>query len=210
MICSTWQALHAEVKRIQEMFLANAYPLGFLQYHIGIFMQRIVTGQKPREEELDNRPNVLILPYYGDVSNLLRKQIDATNRRFHLNIKVVLKPFKIGSYFSLKTRCPKPLRSKIVYRFNCSVDQNIAYIGKTKRHLITRVKEHTTFSATPSAVYNHILTCNCSKSIENFDILESLDNTYDLSIAEALYIRDLKPSLNATLTENGQSLFLKL
>ena len=40
--------------------------------------------------------------------------------------------------------------------------------------------------------------------------MESFDNSYDLSIAEALYVRDLKPSSNATLTENGHSLFFKL
>ena len=42
-----------------------------------------------------------------------------------------------------------PLMANVVYQFTCLRDANSTYIGKTIRHLATRVKEHAT---SPSAI----------------------------------------------------------
>ena len=46
------------------------------------------------------------------------------------------------NFFSLKCPTPKLLKANVVYKFDCLCDINISYIGKTKRHLATRIKEH--------------------------------------------------------------------
>ena len=128
-------------------------------------------------------------------------------RKFNVNYKILYKPFKVGVYFSLKSKCPKLLQSKIVYQFSCSVDQNVVYIGKTKRHFGLRIKEHTS-PASSSAVFGHLSQCqNCSP---NFKILRTCSDEYELSIMEALYIRECKPILNTALAGQGSSIFLKL
>ena len=119
----------------------------------------------------------------------------------------MFKPFKVGRYFSLKDPSPFALRSLVVYKFVCSVDQSIFYIGKTKRHLCTRIREH--LSSSSSAIFSHRLSCNCSCSAENFSIISSACNDFDLCIKEALHIKDKNPSLNCNLQNNG-SIFLKV
>ena len=37
---------------------------------------------------------------------------------------------------------PLPLLANVVYKFQCLRDVDKVYIGKTRRHLATRVKEH--------------------------------------------------------------------
>ena len=80
------------------------------------------------------------------------------------------------------------------------------YVGKTKRHFLTRIKEHET---TQTAVRLHCDTCPCF-SHENFSVLRTCKSDYEATIVEALYINELKPSLNGTIVNSGASTFLKL
>ena len=98
----------------------------------------------------------------------------------------------------------------IVYRYRCAKNGCTSYIGKTKRHLLVRVKEHRTASQSSSAVFNHLYTCDCSVRTEDFEILHRTRNEYDLNIAEALLISYHKPNLNRTLANHGASLYLRL
>ena len=57
----------------------------------------------------------------------------------------IFKTFKVQNYYSLKDETPlakKKLQANVVYLFEGSCDKNQTYIGKTKRHLATRVREH--------------------------------------------------------------------
>ena len=194
--------------------MKNAYPERFLDSVVHKFISSITS---PRPRNLNQNPDQntfnLVLPYFGRASVFLRKKIRTLSHKYNINCKVIFKPYKVGSYFSLKSRCPKLLASKVVYNFTCSVDRNVTYVGKTKRHLLTRIREHTRPTVSvdnQSAIFNHILECNCNVSESNFKILHSCTSDYDLGVCEALIIRDLQPSLNCSIVSQGQSLFLKL
>ena len=139
----------------------------------------------------------------------MKRKLTKFNKQFNKNIRVVFTTFKVASYFTLKSKCPQPLHSCVVYQFDCSENQNITYIGKTKRHLLTRVKEHQSIHS-KSAIFDHIASCNCKVSHENFRIIFRAKETYSLSIAEALLIKDRRPILNRTLANNGACIYLKL
>ena len=47
----------------------------------------------------------------------------------------------------------------VVYKFSCSRDANISYIGMTTRHLGIRIEEHLHHKTTKSAIRDHIETC---------------------------------------------------
>ena len=153
--------------------------------------------------------NILCLPYFGAVSDQFEKRFYKLCKSFNLECKLVFKPFKVGQYFSLKSMIPKSLQSGVIYQYTCPNDLGITYLGKTKRNLCTRVREHGQIN-TNSAIAQHRLECNCSFSIDNFKILAICNNEYDLSIVEALYIKEWKPVLNNTIVNQGQSVFLKL
>ena len=87
----------------------------------------------------------------------------------------------------------------------------MSYIGKTKRHLAIRAREH--FSR-PSAIHSHLINSNhnCKQSFEinKFRILNTGRNDFELYIKEALYIKYRKPYLNKQLKYNGASFALKV
>ena len=62
--------------------------------------------------------------------------------------------FEISSLFSMKDRVPFDLRSYVVYNFVCG-SCKADYIGRTKRHLSTRIKEHLETDK-KSHVYKHL------------------------------------------------------
>ena len=55
----------------------------------------------------------------------------------------------------MKDETPLALQADVVYHFEGSCDKNQTYIGRTKRHLATRVREHLSGN---SANFEHIST----------------------------------------------------
>ena len=88
------------------------------------------------------------------------------------------------------------LKSNVVYQIKyprC----NACYVGKTSRHLTDRIREHK--SKSNGHVRKHLMKCGVDKDEvdENTIILATaLENAFQLSILEALFIRELKPSMN--------------
>ena len=71
---------------------------------------------------------------------------------------------------------------------------------------MTRVKEHKS-SLSNSAVFKHM---TCQVNLDDFTILYTAENEYQLNIAESLLIAEQKPVLNRNMLNHGAALFLKL
>ena len=151
----------------------------------------------------------MVAPYFGHVSDNLKKKMCKIGKDLNVKTRVVFKSFKIGQYFSLKDVTPKEIKANVIYKFTGSCDKSITYIGKTIRHLAIRSKEHLENN---SAIFDHIKTCQkCqNRNIENFQILSTGNSDKDIRIKEALLIKRHKPCLNNQLTHKGMSYFLHL
>ena len=117
--------------------------------------------------------------------------------------------------FRFKDTVPVPLRSSIVYKYECNRCKSV-YIGKTSRHLSTRVSEHLGVSyrtAVPltnppfSAIRNHINFNhnNYTISPNEFTIIESALTDFQLLKKESILIKQIQPNLN-----NMESVSLKI
>ena len=73
---------------------------------------------------------------------------------------------------------------------------NDFYVGKTKRHLTTRFKEHKDLRNS-SAVTQHIKTTGHDVLFDDVKILANGKTDLELLIKETLIIKQLKPTLNA-------------
>ena len=108
---------------------------------------------------------------------------------------------KIGSYFGLKSKCPKLFKANVVYQFTCLRDEGTTYIGETRRQLFRRVYDHTGKDQN-SAIFDHLyqcLECQSSKNIsDQFKVLKSCNKTNILSF-ESLLISKYRPTLNTQL-----------
>ena len=105
--------------------------------------------------------------------------------------------FKISSLFSMKDKVPFDLRSYIVYKFVCG-SCKVDYIGCTKRHLSTRIKEHLETDK-KSYVYKHLnesQRCKALSANDCFSMIDYATTQYSLSIKEGMHIGWQKPALN--------------
>ena len=105
------------------------------------------------------------MSYIGDISVRTKEKIGELCKRFckKTDINIVLTPFKIGSLFSSKDRLPNALRSFAVYKFTCAGCQS-CYIGETRRHLATRIKE-LLVTDKKSYIMKHLLENKTCKSL---------------------------------------------
>ena len=110
----------------------NSYPPAFV---IAASKQSTPREHNPETEQGDGKPTLMMLLYVAGVSERIRK----AHRNY--NIGVV---FRSGPFFqSLLTKVKYPLltkkKAKDVYEVPCMCRK--VYIGETKRHLETRLKE---------------------------------------------------------------------
>ena len=79
-------------------------------------------------------------------------------------------------------------------------------MGKTKRHVATRYREHCN-PERPTAVTRHILDTEHDVSLEDMKVLENGKTDEELYIKESLIIRELKPDLNENVSSYPLELF---
>ena len=104
-----------------------------------------------------------------------------------------------------KERLLNTLDSMVVYLFSCPNCQ-LAYIGSTKKCLISRYQDHKGISSRTgralsrplqSSVRDHCNNiCDCTFSLDNFSILYRGSHELEIRIAESILIRNKKPILN--------------
>ena len=97
----------------------------------------------------------------------------------------------------MKDKVPFDLRSYVVYKFVCG-SCKADYIGCTKQHLSTRIKEHLEKDKN-SHIYKHLNEPQRCKALSNSDCFSITDygtTQYSLSIKEGMPIGCQKPALN--------------
>ena len=105
-------------------------------------------------------------------------------KRFDTKVTIVYKTTKVQQYFSLKSKTPLILNSNVVYKFTCSRDVNVTYIGTSARHLSIRAGEHSNVSrSSKSAIKEHIKKYSSCKTQPNnmkqFEINRKCQTSYE-------------------------------
>ena len=110
-------------------------------------------------------------------------------------------PFKLQDLFSPKDCLPIARKSLVVYKFTCPGCQS-CYIGETKRHLLTRIKDHLQ-TDTKSHILQHLNenpNCRDLSDDSSFILIDHASSSFRLKLKEALHITWLKPVLNRRIT----------
>ena len=132
------------------------------------------------------------------------------------NLRIIFIPAKkISHLFPFKDRVPTVMQSLVVYKFRCA-SCNAQYVGKTARHLTTRVAEHQGISPRTqqplqspafSAIREHSHRSGHSINQQDFSIVCKAKIKFDLSIMETLEIQRTMPSLNTMQSSLPLELF---
>ena len=171
-ICSSQHLFEVEIRRLKSLFYNNNYPTWFFD--------EIYNKFKAKLDEISVVNNLklcpIFVPYVGEASIRFVKALSRLClKQFDVRLLPLYHTNKVRQYFQLKSETPLPVCSNVVYKFTCSCDTNLTYIGISSRHLITRVKEHLNIAVSrKSAIKDHILSwpiCpNLQYNINSFTI----------------------------------------
>ena len=216
MICSSVSIFNAEVVKLKNMFIANSYPVKFIDNVIHKFLRNTNTLDKDSICSDEDLPTVLLsVPFFGKTSVRFGRNLTTIiSNKFNVRVRVVYSTFKLKSYFRLKSLSPFYLLSNVVYQYKCMNDScSDSYVGYTARHLYERCNEHLHLSSSKhSEIKDHVRSCFTCQGLcadyTDFTILRKCKNTVDCKFFEAFAIKRLQPSLNKQMFAKGASKIL--
>ena len=155
-----------------------------------------------KEEKEDEK--LVFIQYRGKVSDQfgqsLKKQVPSCKIIFTIRKLKTCLP-------SLKPDVEPSLKSKVVYKIGCPCCQ-ACYVGQTSRHLLYRVREH---KRKNSPVGEHFQKCNSELTMENVKVIASTFKSINyLMTLEALFIKDIKPTINTKDEYRSRALVIKI
>ena len=108
---------------------------------------------------------------------------------------------------SPKPQVPRMLQSNVVYKITCSRYTCMSsYAGQTTRNLMRRFKENT---GNLGPVKSHLENCGVTPNEHIISILGKNSNLSKLLTLEALFIKEINPSLNTKDEYRSRTLTLK-
>ena len=148
----------------------------------------------------------------GHLSKVIKKELiqllenNYSYAKFHFIFK---NPLTISSLFKFKDSLPELMRSSVIYQFSCPKCNLGNYVGCTNRLLKVRIDSHRGISyrtgsklSKPefSSIRNHSYQCKHKLEYSDFKILAQAQNSSCLFLLESLFIKQLKPLLNNSIT----------
>ena len=212
-ICSNEDELKKELAHLESVFITtNGYP-----YHLVSSVMKKAREQqqqklKPTSEEdkepvtgdsrVEEKILMLKVPYAGPKGETLLKDLNKTlqkNLPEEMKCRVVQTGTKLSRNFNIKDKIDQKHLSDFIYRRDCKNKKckRGDYIGETARRKVIRTAEHGGKDK-DSWIYKHSSTTKhpCAKD-EDFEVLATnYPDRRRRKLAEAMFIRDLKPSLN--------------
>ena len=143
-----------------------------------------------------------MLPYQGDKdSNLLKsmKRYVSKLLQEHTKLEITFTGKKLNSCFSLKDKTSFEHQHDLVYYVNCTEPScRDNYVEETGRCIIERIKDHSDRGGASYMVKHNIETSHTDVNTAHFKIIDInfSNNKRKRKIAEYLWIKDLRPTLN--------------
>ena len=226
-ICSTKEALSSEVDFIQKVFTEiNGYPRGLVSNMLKkveeenkIKNEANTTGDRTEGNNdiaIENntmRTLVLKVPFRGNKGESLIKSFKSTMKKAlpdNVQCRIVHNGTKLSKYFNLKDKIDEKHLSNFVYRHDCrKTPCKDNYVGETGRRKTKRTQEHAGVDKN-SAIFKHSQSEKhpCAEAGDFQVLAANYPNRRKRKLAEAMFIRDLKPTLNRQKDSFKLALFL--
>ena len=219
-ICSNDEFRNKEISFLKTVFgKINGFPSRVIHNTIRSVKQKIEQEISPPGEEIDTAVEdaegaddevkpFICLPYKGKEGEKIVSQFrDALAKALPSNVKpqFAYKGKKIGSYFKLKDQVAIEHQSDCVYAFK--QENSTKYVGETSVRFGERTHEHC-HTDKKSSVYKYKIQNHVEVSGHDFEILDrGYSRKLNRKLAEALYIKELKPELNEQVKSYKLNLF---
>ena len=221
-ICSTKEELDKELAHLRNVFTTiNGYP----QHLVTSVMRKIKEKNQPGrgndapdaenpedERSMEDKILMLKVPYAGEKGETIIKDLKntlQTNLPQNIKCRIVQTGTKLSKNFNVKDRTDEKHLSNFVYRHECKNKKcQHSYIGETSRRRVLRTEEHGGKDK-QSWIFKHSSTTKHPKAKDdNFEILATnYPDRRKRKLAEAMFIRDQRPSLNVQKESYKLALF---
>ena len=234
-ICSTDESRDKEISHLKHVFKEqNGYPSRIIHDCIREVQQKFERNRPEEDEpstpggalgavgtaettagtsgagdtvEVEVKP-LICLPFKGKEGDKIIGQFRNSLAKVlppGIKPRFVYKGKKIGSFFRIKDPVPIEHESDLIYAFR--KEEELKYIGETKVRNGTRQHEHSRTDK-KSAIFKYKEEKGLDIYPADFEILEKgYPNTVKRKLAEALYIKELKPPLNEQVKSAKLCLF---
>ena len=184
-ICSSKDLFEEDLKIAKNIWKNNQYPEKLIKKLVEKTVNKLESqnSQAPKQEEPEKV--IMKVQYRGEISRTFQQKI----QREH-PIKVVFTTDKLKQVCNLKAPTPPICSTNVVYKIHCETCTS-SYIGQTARMWKERMDEH---KRRGGIIYNHTLECNAAIKEE---IIYKAQTSFEAQIAEAVAIKQHKPSLNS-------------
>lgn len=206
-ISSDWITFHKEVMRIQQLLTNNNYPMEVIEKEVKKFMDRKQNSQcnnnlNTNKIELFYR-NQMSSSYKHEEKQLrkiIKENVNPVAPSTQVQLRIYYRNRKLSNLFIKNSPRNDSSDFNVVYQYTCPSEQcQLAhtYIGYTECTL----KQRMTYHCTCGSIKNHNKTAHqkkiCTKELlESTTILRKESNKEELMIAEALLIKEKKPTIN--------------
>ena len=214
--CSSWIETDAELARVKQILVNNGYPNHMVDTEI---RQHLEKQNKSSHQSNSHLQDSIVLYYKNQMSSAYRVDERVMQNIIHDNVKPVNgeKQIKLVIYYRSQkvqnlvmrnnmTRCKDDLkRTNVIYQFTCPSEDCRSlhsgnYIGCTSTTLSRRLTMHLQDGAPKSHMREkHDSNITRKQLVENTKILKSCSDQRQLTILEALFIREYSPALNRQL-----------
>jgi hypothetical protein len=204
-ISSNWYHFHIEIDRIKQLLTNNNYPMKIIETEIKRFLQRKYdTPEMPRKTDLKIYYKGQFTSQYKQEEQQLRKIIEdnvtPAAETSTVKLQIYYKARKLANLFIRNNQHPSSSVSNVVYRYTCDNERcqpAQTYIGYTISTLVERMRNH----AQQGSIRNHNIEVHNRKIttqeiVSCTKIITRLTTKQELTIAEALLIKEEIPSLN--------------
>ena len=142
-LCSNFNMLHEEFNFLRNYFIKNRFPRYLFDKILNDFLENKMNPLQ-RPHTVNKKQVYIKLPYYGNMSFVIRKQLKRLleSNYNHISFKFIFtNNFRIRNLFSYKDHIVDKLKLRVIYEYTCS-NCNARYIGSAKRHFFSRIQEH--------------------------------------------------------------------
>ena len=208
-INNTWGGLHRDFERLAKDLVKNCFPRYLVERAFKDRVNQSLSYAPPPTPKSGN-VRYFCIPYIGIYSKITQRKLKMLSLKYCKSniMQLVFRSCKIGSLLNVKDTIPSALKSGVVYEFKCRC--NLTYIGKTTRHLCTRIKEHLQ-SSKNSNINRHLELnddCRAACGEHSFTIIDNDNNSYHLKLREAIQIQQRGPQLNGQLVHESLTLLI--
>lgn len=203
---------HSEnISIVKEILANNSYPISLvdsiINKRINLLRCRPIDYVSSRRNNSFDTSNAVVFPFVKRLSNDIQRILnDSGLKILHTVNNRLDKVIKKG-----KDVLPTYKRTNIVYKIACT-NCDACYIGQTKRHLETRIKEHNSnikkHYSNYSVISKHRTVLGHDFDWPNVTILHNEQNSKKREIGEMIFIKKHKDSINLQRdTENLNEIY---